>query len=787
MLEQALDLGEPGARSHPFMVMGPSHLPLLVYVPQDDPPTSEQVRGFLTYSGFFDPGTTFALTDATSGTVPIVISIPPRAHLMTVLFPAPDETPTMLQLSVTSECRLDLLQLPIRRGMELVFPRLTHAAVIRERFGAGTSSSSRAGGDMSLIQLRATLRRQEQPPQSDSPDTPPIDGAQETSNDEKFVPPTKWSIPTPFGRRRLPASATGDNTPVQGPVSAQQRGAAKADNSDATLISLCHCIPLPDREEHQSQTQLRFGVHRDMFEDVFKPFGTAAFCTDWRCVPGLHHNTRQFLENIQPLPDNCQPDALQIYVDGSFFPASEQQVASGWALCLLGRFQHTWYWVGHLSKATGSGNEGTLDEAVSSAFTTELAGLIHALAVCVAIPVEASIGYDCQAAGDVILGKASLQASSRLEEAAILLRHLLTIQNRAPHMHHLRSHKGHPLNEFCDAAAKASAKNSLPSSAPNSIHQAMQEGVLEWLWLALGTCKDIPALTESGTLLDDPTSQTHQTKLSQVLPRPSFTEPDSTRLGFRAVTYNCLSCAATFQRESLDSQFHKKRCSLIGIQESRTPGPPRSQTAHYHVLCSASSEGQLGCQLWFSKSDPLGWVKDVPILWDPRGFSIIHSQPRILSVLAKAGDLKFVVTVAHAYTSKESQTVRQAWWQQLSAVLKMAPPAYTPLLFIDANAQMHLQGTKSESDNCHMFAKLLQEHQLQHSGNTTSDGETFTSWVGPDGRRAAIDYICTPTAMAEGMRVEGPLVSFKGLLLHDHAPIAVSFDWQRLAKASFQN
>ena len=117
LLEQGLDLGEPGARSHPYLVVGPSHLPMLLYVPSDDAPSNEQVMRFLTYSGFFDPGTTFALTAAVSGTVPIAVSIPARAHLLTVLYPAPDETPTMLQLSVDSDCRLDSLQLPIRRGM----------------------------------------------------------------------------------------------------------------------------------------------------------------------------------------------------------------------------------------------------------------------------------------------------------------------------------------------------------------------------------------------------------------------------------------------------------------------------------------------------------------------------------------------------------------------------------------------------------------------------------------------------------------------------------------------
>ena len=56
LLEQGLDLGEPGARSHPYLVVGPSHLPMLLYVPSDDVPSNEQVMRFLTYSGFSTQG-----------------------------------------------------------------------------------------------------------------------------------------------------------------------------------------------------------------------------------------------------------------------------------------------------------------------------------------------------------------------------------------------------------------------------------------------------------------------------------------------------------------------------------------------------------------------------------------------------------------------------------------------------------------------------------------------------------------------------------------------------------
>ncbi|CAE7309566.1 unnamed protein product, partial [Symbiodinium sp. CCMP2456] len=43
MLEQTLDLGEPGRNSHPVLVLGPGHGPLLLYIPADSVPDAQEV------------------------------------------------------------------------------------------------------------------------------------------------------------------------------------------------------------------------------------------------------------------------------------------------------------------------------------------------------------------------------------------------------------------------------------------------------------------------------------------------------------------------------------------------------------------------------------------------------------------------------------------------------------------------------------------------------------------------------------------------------------------------
>ena len=412
LLEQCLELGEPGARSHPYLVLGPAHLPLLLYVPSDDVPSQEQVMRFLFYSGFFDPGTTFAITTATSGTVPIVVSIPPRAHLLTVLFPAPDETPTMLQLSVDADCRLDSLQLPIRRGMELVFPRLTHAAVIQECHSTGASSSSRGGGSMSLLQVKATIKK----PAASAPAAaqPPVrDDVRPAKADGRFA--GACVVPTPFGRRQLPSARLPDHVASEEPNCTAQDASGHLPTEGAPARLMLHdLLPAP-------ASGLGFGLTPDMLDFL------------------LHEHVLSALpQHLPPLPDlepcsvdgwGCLPiwdrlshiQALYLFTDGSFFPGS---TCAGWAVVALGLCQNRVVRLGFC--------HGTC--VGTSAYDGELRALAHARAIALASrPVSTVVASDCLSALQVAFGK----RVSRIRMILLgpwpdLLWHLLLLDKLSP-------------------------------------------------------------------------------------------------------------------------------------------------------------------------------------------------------------------------------------------------------------------------------------------------------------------------------------------------------------------
>ena len=168
----------------------------------------------------------------------------------------------------------------------------------------------------------------------------------------------------------------------------------------------------------------------------------------------------------------------------------------------------------------------------------------------------------------------------------------------------------------------------------------------------------------------------------------------------------------------------------------------------------------------------------------PSGFSIVEQGPRSLLVLAKAGSLRFAVLVAHSPTAKDTLANRRAWWRKLSTTLRRAPPSCMPIVLIDANANLAVSPPRTEDTNEAFFEAFLAEHQLGHTGHRDQHGQIFTSWRSPAGHESCIDYLCVPQDMLGGMRTEGPLQHFSGLVEHDHRPISARCVWSSQASTA---
>ncbi|CAE7615069.1 Dnah2 [Symbiodinium necroappetens] len=450
-------------------------------------------------------------------------------------------------------------------------------------------------------------------------------------------------------------------------------------------------------------------------------------------------------------------------------------------ICVLALHHDTWCYAGYLaSPAPIQGSVATLGQAVESSFEVELAALLHALAIAAKLQVPAMIGYDNLAAGHVAFGAAVDSRNSPMSQACVEILHFLRLCGVAPIGFHIHSHQGHPANDLADALARGAADSRELLAPSAALHEAQHSGALAWIWAACNLHRSLPTIGSDGIVALEPTAS-DGLALLDVLPE-SATVDAAVDIDFRTATYNCLSLQGIEQVESLDWQFWAANLAIIALQETRTSPGRRSSTPHYHVLASNDEDGQLGCQVWIAKSCCTG--QNGSPQWDPATFAILYSRPRILMVSVRAGKFKLVVISAHAPTGKASPAIREAWWEELSGVLRRVPQGYTPLLCIDANAHFDwLPDPPAENQalnpNGHKMALLLREHHLTATANTLPAGDRVVTWRGPQGSEHCLDYIACPTSLSLGLHLKGVLPGFVGKVDHDHEPLVASLHWNR--------
>ena len=117
------------------------------------------------------------------------------------------------------------------------------------------------------------------------------------------------TIPTPFGRRLLlPDSAGSKGTRMApGPLDSVDR-----------RICLDRAIPAANSRRLAGRAYMHLGATADAFADVFADFSLACLQSQRPKGDGLPPKIQSFLQSLPLLADRM-PQALQIYVDGSFF------------------------------------------------------------------------------------------------------------------------------------------------------------------------------------------------------------------------------------------------------------------------------------------------------------------------------------------------------------------------------------------------------------------------------------------------------------------------------------
>ena len=636
MTQQADAMGRPAADTQPVVVQAPNHAPVQLYVPGRTTPVLWQVEEAIRGTGFFDPETTLADScTLTHEHAPLFLAVPPAARNIGVFVPAPTFYLGYFQAWLPPGTNPATLALPVRRGFLLEYPpEVRHAATLRHRravqqteeqlreaargFQRGTSLAQLPDIRPSDIRrcrnfVKAHGLPQECTCHDSRPSCPGPSGrprAEEPSAHQLCLntlvaPPPTWASdlrPNPTGRtpqaaeprkeRTVMIPTPGGRRPVVLPVKFAEGRADGMTASPADSGNPLGALSRPSNKGTPPKGQapvegpaIMTGVVPEMFGHVFESYGLGLLDRARPASADLSAACREFLSRLPPLLPGCF-DAIQLYTDGSFFPEEGAAPAkAGFAVCVLARQEGSWRWAGQFASALPiAGSPASLGVAIKSSFEAELSAMVVALAIAVQLKVDAMLGYDNQAALDVAFGRACEQVHTLLSEAALSMLHLLRLRGRVPGTLHIPSHTGHPLNDAVDAFAKHAALRGL-DTAPRNLHEAHFQGVLPWLWVACNMCGDVPAPLSNGALHAVCPPRLGRS-LDQCADLASGAGTTVLSINLAVATYNCLTCASTLQRESLDSQF--AAAGLYVLWGFKRPGRTRlGAAARSTTTCSA--------------------------------------------------------------------------------------------------------------------------------------------------------------------------------------------------------
>ena len=762
----------------PVTVMSMHHGPILLYLPGPEP-TLEHAQIVLNSIPEFPSGLQVYETDAFLGEVGVFVTAEPDAGTVTALVASTvgfgldnlivlPLLPTQQQLGAAVYLDPFYVAEPFRQPRNGHYIRRTRISLPGDGVALAQVTQRSAPDRQQRTCNRAQqlgldwgpCRHAKVEPRSEV--KPPTKGVQAARSTQDRAPDTR-SIPTPLGRRSIPVS--------------RQAGKSK--------ICLEQVIP----REDGPRKELRLGASADMFAAVYSDFTLANLCTT---RPGQQRLPSHVTRCLRTLPETTGQgiSAMQLYIDGSYFPqTAESSAKAGWAICVFTLEQDVWRFAGYIAVAAPvEGSASTLGQAVSSSFEPELAAIAYAQAFCIGINVPALILYDNQAAAAVGFAEAATAEPNAIADVCVAQMHLLRKLGREPLKLHIKSHSQHPLNDLADQLAKSAASAEQPVGLSQGLHEAVQEGVLEWLWAACNLHSDLPWIGENGKLEDLPVVPPARALDACVALEPKGGAQKVT-FDLSIVTYNCLSLQALHHREHLDKEFHRLGLHVVGLQETRIDARPRSDSQNFFVLGSPAEAGQLGVQLWLAKRIPIARTNKGPIFWEGDSLSVIAATPRILVATARAAAQTFGFIVAHSPTSKAPKDVRQQWWKDFRLALQRLPPRAVPFVLIDANAQFEWSPEPPVADramdhNARELATTLAEFQLLASPNASKQGARRVTWIGPAQLACCLDYVACAQGFGPAIGEIHVFSDFEGLADHDHFPLRVQFRWTVAAKAT---
>ena len=248
-------------------------------------------------------------------------------------------------------------------------------------------------------------------------------------------------------------------------------------------LKLLELLPEPAYVEQP----IRFAVCSEMLEEMCEPFQLKELCQERR-IPGLLEVSREALSMFPDMEYGCVPQALTIYVDGSY---DDHTDLAAWSVLVFACLDGTWSWCGYMSDRvwTDSDDERALVEA-TNAHVAEALAVLHALWIAITVRApNVFIRYDCTSAAGLAEGSAAPANAGALQKALAHCHYIAGCVGVAVQTQHVRAHSREPLNEMADIIAKAARASVQRVRPPKSyLHVgAARKGEIDWLWVVLRT------------------------------------------------------------------------------------------------------------------------------------------------------------------------------------------------------------------------------------------------------------------------------------------------------------
>ena len=321
---------------------------------------------------------------------------------------------------------------------------------------------------------------------------------------------------------------------------------------------------------------------------------------------------------------------------------------------------------------------------------------------------------------------------------------------------HVKSHSGILGNEFADyLAVQVRLGNLSARPLPRTYERwfGSRPPHIQWAWLRFD---ELIRPSVMASYIDTEMIWTGPDPSKPINWLPSVAETTRTDslplVNLKCVQFNVCTLRKPGATTYLRQQLEHHRVHVAALQETRTPQATIMDT-NYTRIISPAHEGHGGCEIWLSRTLPIGSHDGQKVYIERHNVLVLHSDPELLIIdLTIMGKTLLIISAHAPHRAHQREHISQ-WWHTLANNIQHRQQDRHVMCFIDANARVGSChpwiGNVDEETNdtagdemlqiCQQFnLKILNTFDNIHYGTSA----TWQGWQ-TQTKDTRIDYILT--------------------------------------------